>query len=144
MISIHSLVWIRWGCNMMDIIDKISTFLQQTQILWAVLLGMWIQFWFDDKKNTKLFLSITVASIFVSLYIVPALLDIINAITTRLFSFEVGPSSNIAIMIYASSSLISMELLAILIKVLPKGAERKFMDYLGVIDGDNTNEKQVW
>ena len=120
---------------MTDIIEKVSTFLQDTQVLWAVLLGMWIQFWFDDKKNTKLFLSITVASIFVSLYLVPAVLDIINAITTKLFSFKVGAGSNIAIMIYASSSLISMELLAILIKVLPKGAEKKFMKYLGVKDG---------
>jgi len=126
---------------MSDIVDKLSTFLEQTQILWAVLLGMWIQFWFGDKKNTKLFMSIAIASIFVSLYLVPAVLDIINAITTRVFSFEVKPGSNIAIMIYASSSLISMELLAILIKVLPKGAEKKFMKYLGVKDGSCDSDK---
>ncbi len=123
---------------MINEVSKFTAFIQQTQTLWAVLLGMFVQFWFGDKKSLRVAATISISSLFVAFYFVPSLIDIVNAITTRMFSFEVGEGSNIAIMFYASSSLISIELMAVLIKILPRAAEERINKYLGVNDATDS------
>lgn len=117
---------------------KITTFIQQTQALWAVLLGMFVQFWFGDRRGLKVAITIAISSMFVAFFFVPAIVDVLNAIAMKLFDFKIESDSNIAIMLYASSSLISIEFIAILIRFLPKTAERKITKYLGVEDATDS------
>lgn len=119
---------------MINDMGKFANFVQQTQALWAVLLGMFVQFWFGDRRGGRVALTIVMSSVFVALYFVPALIDILNAMTVKMFSFKISSDSNIAIMFYASSSLISIEIMAIVIKILPEAVEQKVSKFLGVED----------
>ena len=98
------------------------------QSIFAVIFGMFVQFIFGDKRTWRIGLLIFVSAVFVSLYIVPVMLEIMTIFT----SMDMSADGVIAITMYALSSLLSMEILAIIISVLPKGISARLKKYLGV------------
>jgi len=104
--------------------NEIVGMLHETQIMGAVIFGMCVQFFIGKSKTAKVALTIVVSSLFVALYIVPVIVEIVG----------VPDTSKIAISLYALSSLISVELLAVLITLLPGAIRRKTLDTLGIKD----------
>ncbi len=100
------------------------------QSVFAVIFGMFVQFIFGDKRTWRIGILIFVSAIFVSLYIVPLMLTLMTAFTSMYMSSD----GVVAITMYALSSLLSMEILAIIISVLPKGISSRLKKYLGVRD----------
>jgi len=121
-------------------LSKISHFIQQTQSVWAVMLGMFVQFWFGEKKGGRVAMTIFLSSVFIALYFIPSAIEVLNIATVKMFNYKIEPKSDIAIMLYASSSLISLELMAFLIQFLPRAFSQKITKYLGV--EDETDSKQ--
>lgn len=90
----------------------------------AVILGMILQFAMGGKKGLKMFLTIAVSSVFIALFIVPAGLELIN----------IDQSSKLANAAYALSALISVEILALMMNVMPRAASLRLKSFLGVQD----------
>ncbi len=104
---------------------------QEFQALFAVIFGMVVQFVFGDSKTWRMFFLIFVSSLFIAVYVMPSFIDLI----------DIKPDGNFAITLYALSSLMSMEILAILISVLPRAIKGKVSKFLGVPDGKLTEKK---
>lgn len=92
----------------------------------AVILGMILQFAIGDKRGAKMVLVITLSSVFIALFIVPAGLE----------SMNIDQSSKMANAAYALSALISVEIIALFIKVLPRAASAKLKRFLEVSEDD--------
>ena len=118
---------------MNDFFIKMYTFMHETQLYAAILLGMVIQYMFSTSKNAKgVFIIITI-TIFAAWFIVPMLIDIINLFLNSAGSHhKIAHDSRIATGMYATSSLVSVELVALFIKLMPKIAQEKVNKYLGV------------
>ena len=104
---------------------EIIKYYNDIQGMVAVLFGMFLQFFLGDRRGFKVVVTIAVSSIFVALFIVPAIIEVIG----------IGKSSKVAIAMYALSAIMSVEILAILITVLPKAFAAKLVSFLGVRDG---------
>jgi hypothetical protein len=98
----------------------------QIQGLVAVIMGLLLQYFLGDKKGARIAIIITTSTLFVALFIAPAIIEIISIFV------NINPAGKIAIAIYALSALMSMELLAILITVLPSAIGIKIKKLLGV------------
>jgi len=109
----------------------VKQFMQDTQQMWAVLLGMFVQFALGEKNSIKVGVTILISSVFVALYLVPIAVDLA----------KIKTDSNIAIAMYAFSSLLSIEIMAITMKILPKAAEDKMAKFLGVKNANAESEK---
>lgn len=109
-------------------LSAIATAYNELQAIFAVIFGMFIQFVFGDTKTWRIVFLIIISSVFVAMYIVPMVLHVINLS----FNLELAGDSKIAVAMYAVSSLISMEILAIFIKFLPNTISKKITKYLGV------------
>jgi len=103
-------------------LHELSEAIHESQIMFAVLFGMFVQFFFGSSKTFKIGMSITVSSIFVAMYIVSPLLDAIG----------IADNSKIAIASYALSSLISMEILGIIITLMPLALKERLSKYLEI------------
>ena len=110
---------------------KGAQFYHEFQSLFAVIFGMVVQFVFGDSKTWRMFFLIVVSSIFIAVYMMPSVIDMMSIKT----------DGNFAITMYALSSLMSMEILAILISVLPRAIKGKVSKFLGVPDGKLTDKK---
>lgn len=106
----------------------IVQFYNEVQAIFAILFGMVVQFIFVENKSFRMVMLIIVSSVFVALYLVPSLIDLITLITKH----KIEHDSKFAITLYALSSLLSMEILAFIMKIMPKAARVKMAIFLGV------------
>ena len=113
---------------------KAAQFMMDWQILSGVLLGMVLQFAMGDKRTAKVALLIALSSIFAAWFIVPALIEGVN-LSVRHFhgaAEVIPPDGKIAKALYALSALISVELLAFTLRVLPIAIRVRTKRFLGV------------
>lgn len=127
----------RWN-KMINEAGKIANVFVQWQSMTLILLGMFIQFFFTPNKTLRVAVLILISSIFVAWSIVPALVDIINIFISA--KHKILIDSNIYRALLGSSTLISVELLALIIKFAPKAVENRMTNYLGVKKNDNRDE----
>lgn len=105
-------------------LHELSEAIHESQIMTAVIFGMFIQFFLGNNKTVKIAGTIIVSSVFVAMYIVSPAIEILG----------ISDSSKIAISLYALSSLISMEALGILLTIMPLAFKEKLTKYLEVKD----------
>lgn len=103
------------------ILKTIQVF-NEIQMMVAVLFGMFMQFFLGETKTWRVAFSILFSSLFVAMYAVPPIIEIIG----------LDNGSKTAIALYALSSLISTEIIAILIIITPKAFRQKLVKYLGI------------
>ncbi len=108
--------------------SKIVQFYYEFQTLFAVIFGMFVQFIFGDKRTLKVGWLIAVSSIFVAMYIMPIVIETVNTLP----KINIASDSKVAIGMYALSSLLSMEILAVIITILPNAIGSKIKKILGV------------
>jgi len=101
----------------------IHTVIKDIEIMTAVVFGMFMQFIFGAEKSLWVGVLIVVSSVFVALYVV----------APSLIVFDIQ-HERIKAALYALSSLISVELLALLLVFLPKALREKVKVFLGVKD----------
>ncbi len=107
---------------MQDKLHAISETIHESQIMTAIIFGMFIQFFFGGSKTWRVALAITFSSVFVAMYVVSPLIEISG----------ICEDSKVAVGLYALSSLISMEMLAIALTVLPEAFKQRLQKYLEV------------
>ena len=98
--------------------------IHESQIMTAVIFGMFVQFFLGSNKTIKVAMTIIVSSMFVAMYVVSPALEILG----------ISDDSKIAISLYALSSLISMEVLGVLLTVMPLAFKEKLAKYLEIKD----------
>lgn len=106
--------------------DKVMQYYNEIQGVAAVILGLLLQYFLGDGRGAKIALIITLSTLFVALFIAPAIIEALG----------VNPASKLSNAIYALSALMSVEMLAIFIKVLPEAVRIKTEKYLGVKNAD--------
>lgn len=106
--------------------DKIVQYYNEIQGVVAVILGLILQYFLGDARGAKIAFIITISTLFVALFIAPAIIE----------ALSISPTSKLANAIYALSALVSVELLAIFIKFLPDAVRIKTEQYLGVRDAN--------
>ena len=104
--------------------DEAIKLYNDIQIIVAVILGMFLQFFLGDRRGFKIAMLVALSSVFVALFIIPAIIEVAG----------IDPSSKVAIALYALSAIMSIELLGVLIKFLPKALRSKAKEFLGVRD----------
>lgn len=110
---------------MYETLAKANGFFTDVQVMSAVIFGMFVQFFLGSPKNLKIAITVVLSSLFLALFIMPAVIETVG----------LNPDSKLAISLYALSAVMSIELLAILLKVLPAAISTKAKQYLGVEDG---------
>jgi hypothetical protein len=95
---------------MTEFILKIQALIHDMQIMAAVIFGMFVQFFLGRTKSWRMVATIIISSICVAWFVVPILLEV----------FRLEAKSAVGVAIYGLSSVISVELLAVLIAMLPK------------------------
>jgi len=118
---------------MVSEIVKVQFFFQQTKELWAVMLGMFVQYWFGEDKCKRVVIAIVLSTLVVAMYFVPMFIEVLNMALSKI-SLEIEPDSKIIIALYAFSTIISVDILAIAINILPRGLRSQAKKYLGVED----------
>ena len=121
----------------MEYYVKLQTFFTQTKELWAVMIGMFIQYWFGDKKSYRIVVTIVLSTVVVAMYFVPMLIEILNMVLGKMFQLRIEADSKIAIALYAFSTIISVDILSIIINILPDGMKLQAKKYLGVSNENN-------
>lgn len=114
------------GANVLNGTDKVMQYYNEIQGVAAVILGLLLQYFLGDGRGAKIALIITLSTLFVALFIAPAIIEALN----------INPASKLSNAIYALSALMSVEMLAIFIKVLPEAIRIRTEKYLGVKDVD--------
>lgn len=102
--------------------NRALQFYSEWQAMVAVILGMILQFALGDRRGTKIAFIIGLSSVFVALFIVPAIIEIMG----------LNPTGKVAIALYALSAILSVELIATLIKLLPEALRIRTKRFLGV------------
>jgi hypothetical protein len=102
--------------------NKALEFYAEWQATAAVIIGMLLQFALGDKRGMKIALVIALSAVFVALFIVPAIFEVLG----------ISPFSKVAVSIYALSALLSAEIIALCITVLPEAVRLRTKQYLGV------------
>lgn len=105
--------------------SRVLQFYQEIQVTVAVLFGMFVQFFLGDKRGFKVAFTVVISSLFVALFIVPAIIEVAG--------LEVYPK--VCIAFYALSAVISIEMLSVILKVLPEAIRIRTKRFLGVEDG---------
>lgn len=107
---------------MRDTLHDILGLLHESQIMTGVVFGMVMQFFFVSTRTWKVAVSITFSSIFVAMYVISPIIE----------ASQIEEHSDLAIGMYALSSLVSMEILSIIIVFAPKAIELRLKKLLGV------------
>lgn len=114
-------------------LSKVVQMYHEIQTIFAIVFGMCLQFVFGEKRTVKVGILIFSSSVFVAMYIVPLFIELLNNVA----SINIKGDSKTAIAMYALSSLLSMEILAMTISFLPDALKIKVTKFLGVM-----NDKQ--
>lgn len=104
--------------------SRVAQFYQEWQEMAAVIFGMILQFALGDKRGAKIAFVIAMSSIFVAMFIVPAIIEVAG----------LDPAGKVAIALYALSAIMSVELLAMFIKLLPEALRVRTKKFLGVFN----------
>lgn len=104
--------------------DKVLIFYGEVQAIVAVMLGLMLQYFMGEQRGGKIAFTITLSTLFVALFITPAVIEVAG----------INPDGKVAIALYALSAIMSVEMLAILIKVLPEAMRVRTKKFLGVED----------
>jgi hypothetical protein len=107
-------------------INNVNDAYREWQGLVAVIFGIAIQFALGEHKNYKVMATIITSSLFVALFIVPAVVELMG----------VDPAGKVAIAMYALSAVLSVELIAMLVQVLPSALRAKVLKSMGVDKND--------
>ena len=107
---------------MREVVHHISEAIHESQIMFAVIFGMFIQFFFGDSKTVKVASTIVVSSVFVAMYIVSPVIEMMG----------ISEDSRVAVGLYALSSLISMEMLSIMLTFMPEMFKNRLKKFLEV------------
>lgn len=102
--------------------DRAIQFYGEVQAIVAVLLGLMLQYFMGEKRGGKIAFTITLSTLFVALFITPAVIEVIG----------IDADGKVAIALYALSAIMSVEMLAVLIKVLPSAMRIRTKRFLGV------------
>ena len=105
------------------IYQKFIDFSYSSQAEIAVIFAMFFQFFLSQKKTWKIFLTITGSTIIISIYINPLIIDILKL-----------KNINAILFLYSMTSLMSMELLGIIIAFSPKGFRKILKKKLEIED----------
>ena len=105
-----------------NIYNKFLSIAYSSQVELAIVFSMFFQFFLTPKKNLKIFLTIVFSTIFMSIMVVPVAVDALEL------------TGNAERLIYGFTALLSMELLAMLIVILPKGAKKTLKIWLEIED----------
>jgi len=103
-------------------LHELSETIHESQIMTAVIFGMFVQFFLGSNKTIKIAMTIIVSSVFVAMYIVSPIIEILG----------ISDDSKLAISLYALSSLISMEALGVVITFMPLVFREKLTKYLEI------------
>jgi len=103
-------------------LHELSEAIHESQIMTAIIFGMFLQFFLGNNKTAKIAVTIIASSVFVAMYVVAPVVEILG----------ISEDSKIAVALYALSSLISMEALAILLTLMPMAFKEKLSKYLEV------------
>lgn len=109
-------------------VDRVIDVFMQLQTTTAVIFGMCVQFMFGEDKTLKVFTLIASSSLFLAFYIMPMFIKWLN----KFPGIDIIPGDDFYNGLYALSALLSMELLALLINILPQAVSRKLKSILGV------------
>ena len=107
-------------------LKEVSDFYSHTQALFAIIFGLVFQYFLGDKRGLRIAIVMTASTLFVALFIAPAIVEILTMFA------HIDPSGKVAISIYALSSIVSVELMAIIITAMPKAFGAKLKKMLGV------------
>ena len=107
-------------------IKEVSDFYGHTQAFLAILFGLVFQYFLGNKRGLRIVIVITASTLFVALFIAPAIIELLTMFV------HIDPSGKVAISIYALSSIVSVELMAIIITAMPKAFGAKLKKMLGV------------
>jgi len=106
-------------------LDKIVNLATDIQATIAILFGMVIQFFLGDSRTAKTAITVILTSFFVALYIVRPIL--LHFDVYQNYAYIAPPA-------YALSTVISLQILAILMRILPSVLSKKMEILLGVQD----------
>jgi hypothetical protein len=118
----------------MEYYTKIQLFFSQTKELWAVFIGLLIEYWFGEQKNKRIDITIVLSTLVVAMYFVPMVIEVLNIVLGKTFQVSIAADSKIAIALYAFSTIISVDILSMSINILPAGMKKQAKKYLGVDD----------
>ena len=104
--------------------NKIIELANSWQSETALIFGMVLQFFLSPVKNVKIFTAILLSSFFVAIYVIDPFIDVMR--------IETG--TNMEKSLYAISSLLSMEILSLIINIVPKGVSMFLRKKLGLKD----------
>lgn len=107
---------------MKDALNNVLGLIHESQIVTGVIFGMVMQFFFVSTRTWRVAVSITFSSIFVAMYVISPIIE----------SSNIEENSDLAIGMYALSSLVSMELLSIIILFAPEAIKLRLKKMLGV------------
>lgn len=107
---------------MKDTLSNLLGLIHESQIVTGVIFGMVMQFFLVSTRTWRIAVSITFSSIFVAKYVISPIVEVSN----------INENSDLAIGMYALSSLVSMELLSILIVFAPEAIKLRLKKILGV------------
>jgi hypothetical protein len=109
---------------MVDPTHKLLVYFNEIQGMVAVIFGMFLQFFLGDQRGFKMAITIATSSIFVALFIMPAVLEIL----------KIEQTGKVAVAMYALSAIVSVEIIAVFLTVVPRALRTKLVSFLGIKD----------
>ncbi len=109
---------------MQDKLHYISEAIHESQIMTAIIFGMFMQFFLVSNKTWRVAAFIGASGMFVASYVVYPAIEFVG----------IEESSRLAVSIYALSSLLSMEILAIILTFFPLAVKDRLTKILGIKD----------
>ncbi len=109
---------------MQDKLHEISEAIHESQVMTAIIFGMFMQFFLVSSKTWRVAVFIGASAMFVASYVVSPTIEYIG----------IAEDSRIAVSIYALSSLLSMEILAIILTFFPLAVKARLTKILGIKD----------
>lgn len=101
---------------------NLIAFFNEWQIEMAWIFGAFLQFLLREKQTPKIFITVMASSVMVGIYIIPIVVS----------SFGIEHHSAIERALYSLSSLLSIEILGLLIVVMPGAIQIRLKEFLGV------------
>ncbi len=105
-------------------------FKKEGLLLATIVSAMVVQFMSLSNKTLGTLLIFLASSFIVFSTVVPAVIDIFNAFS----SYKITSGSHVERLLYATGALISVELISIMLRVLPKGMATYLKAKMGVED----------
>ena len=117
-------------------IEKSSWIIVEFKLYMSIVLAMFLQFMASENKTYRLFVVLVSSTLLVAFAFVPAMIELINLLLSTIpkVAYKIEDGSKVATMLYASSALISIEFISILMRKLPEGISSYIKRAIGVND----------